>query len=82
MIQTDFEGAAMLRSIEGIYRAGQVTLLEPVPPACEGKVIVTFLQPYDMEPAGGDMTKAQAADLKLRLRAFHDDWDSPAGPHR
>ena len=68
----------MLKSVTGIYRAGKVELVEvPVNIADETSVIVTFLESgaIDLQERGID--EAQAADLRARLQAFAEDWDSP-----
>ena len=68
----------MLKSVTGIYRAGKVELVEvPVNIADETSVIVTFLESgaIDLQERGID--EAQAADLRARLQAFVEDWDSP-----
>jgi hypothetical protein len=43
----------------------------------ETRVIVTFLEgaPIDLRARGID--EAQAAELRARLAAFAEDWDSP-----
>jgi hypothetical protein len=68
----------VFKSVEGIYRDGQIVLLETPDDIEEARVIVTFL------PASGAVNlrergidESQAADLRLRLRAFTDDWDRP-----
>ena len=68
----------MLKSVTGIYRAGKVELVEvPVNIADETSIIVTFLESgaIDLQERGID--EAQAADLRARLQAFAEDWDSP-----
>ena len=65
----------MVKSVEGIYRAGKVELLEPPPQGAEGRVIVTFLSvPAAVNLAERGMDLAQAADLRRRLAAFSEDW--------
>ena len=69
----------MLTAIEGIYRNGQVELREqPANLPEESRVIVTFLDPaagIDLRTCGID--SAQALDLRARLAAFAEEWDSP-----
>ena len=68
----------MLRSIPGVYREGVVELAEKPSDISEANVIVTFL-PASMEidlPSRGIDTK-QAADLRVRLSAFAEDWNHP-----
>jgi len=68
----------MLKSVEGVYRAGKVELLEPAPQGAAGRVIVTFLsdaRAVDLTERAID--RQQAADLRGRLAAFAEDWQRP-----
>lgn len=67
----------MSKSIEGIYRQGKIELTEiPIDVPEEARVVVTFLEPnYDLRERGIDET--QAADLRVRLNQFVEDWESP-----
>ena len=66
----------MVKSVEGIYRAGKVELLEPPPDGAEGRVIVTFLSvPAVVNLAERGIDPAEAADLRRRLAAFAEDWE-------
>ena len=67
----------MSKSIAGIYRDGKVELTEVPLDVPEGtRVRVTFTEAtYDLRELGID--EAQAADLRARLRAFAEDWESP-----
>ena len=66
----------MVKSVEGIYRAGKVELLEPPPDGAEGRVIVTFLSgPAAVNLAERGIDPADAADLRRRLAAFAEDWE-------
>lgn len=68
----------MLKTIEGIYRNGKIELTErPGHVPDEARVIVTFLETkwVDLQRRGID--EAQAAELRARLAAFAEDWDSP-----
>lgn len=73
----------MLKSIEGTYREGRVSLSETPEDLKEARVIVTFLsdtlanttQPNLLSDYGID--EAQAADLRWRLRSFEEDWNRP-----
>ena len=68
----------MLKSIEGIFRNGKIELLEPPPQMEEMRVLVTFLPrqgTVDLNECGID--RAQAAELRTRLRTFAEDWDRP-----
>ena len=68
----------MLKSIVGIYHDGKIELMEaPTNIPDKTQVIVTFLEsgPIDLQTRGID--KAQAADLRARLKTFAEDWESP-----
>jgi hypothetical protein len=67
----------MLKSVEGIYREGRIELLESLPAALEGKVIVTFLSPGAVDLTERGIDERQAADLRQRLKTFAEDWDRP-----
>jgi hypothetical protein len=67
----------MLKSVEGIYRNGQIELLESPPADLEGKVIVTFLNGASVDLAKRCIDERQAADLRQRLKPFGEDWDRP-----
>jgi hypothetical protein len=68
----------VLTSVEGVYRKGKVELVEPpddVPD--DTRVIVTFLGGRGVDLRMRGMTEEDAAELRARLAAFADDWDSP-----
>ena len=68
----------MLKSVEGIFKDGKVEFLEALPEGAKGRVIVTFLEngsTVDLSERGIDQT--HAADLRRRLSAFAEDWESP-----
>lgn len=68
----------MLTSITGVYRDGRIELAEaPRDMPDETRVIVTFLASgrIALPPLGID--EARAAELRARLAAFAEDWDSP-----
>ncbi len=70
----------MLKSVEGVYRAGKIELTEPVPKEIEGPVIVTFLSDTSnsaVDLARRGIDRQQAADLRTRLAAFAEDWQRP-----
>lgn len=69
----------MLSSIEGIYRHGMIELLETHAEINDDTyVIVTFLQsgPVNNLKARG-LDARHAADLRHRLAAFAEEWESP-----
>lgn len=68
----------MLRSVEGIYRDGEIQLLEKPQDLKEARVIVTFLPkegPIDLRARGID--EAQAANLRWRFQTIAEDWERP-----
>ena len=69
----------MLKSVEGIFRNGQVELLEPVQDVDGTRVIVTFLskEPRSVNLIDYGIGPSQALDLRNRLSAFAEDWDRP-----
>ena len=67
----------MLKSFEGVYRDGQIELLESPPPEAEGKVIVTFLSSGSVDLSQRGIDERHAADLRQRLKSIAEDWDRP-----
>ena len=68
----------MLTTIEGVYRGGKVELPElPSDIHEDTPVIVTFLPTHSIDLRGRGIDKTQAADLRERLTAFAEDWESP-----
>lgn len=68
----------MLRAIRGHYKNGKVEFYEE-PQLEEGEIIITFLNSdesgsVDLRARG--ITKADAAELKSRLKTFEDDWNA------
>ena len=67
-----------LKTYEGIYRDGIVELTTVpygVPEATP--VLVTFLETKGVSLRERGIDEAQAAELRARLAAFAEDWDSP-----
>ena len=65
-------------TVEGIYRDGEVELLELLAEAEGSRVVVTWIhpaEPVDLRERGIDAS--QAADLRRRLAPFAEDWDRP-----
>ena len=68
----------MLNTVEGIYRNGQVELMESPNNLLEGtRAIVTFLETKTIDLAPHGIDKAQAAILRTSLATFTEDWNSP-----
>jgi len=68
----------MLSSVQGVYRDGKVELEEkPADMADETPVIVTFLTRGAIDLKTHGISEAQAAELRSRLAAFAEDWESP-----
>ena len=68
----------MLKSIEGVYRNGEIELAEvPSSVGNETRVIVTFLENNGIDLRTRGIDTPQAADLRARLATFAEDWDSP-----
>ena len=68
----------MLKSIEGIYRQGKVELAKPPTDVKDNTlVIVTFLDSSAIDLELHGMNQAKAADLRSRLEAFAEEWESP-----
>jgi hypothetical protein len=68
----------MLTTVEGIYRNGQVELVENPNNLLEGtRVIVTFLETKTIDLTSQGIDKAQAAVLRTSLATFAEDWNSP-----
>ena len=71
-------GLLMLTSVEGLYRNGEIELMEvPTDVRRETRVIVTFLKPGLIDLRARGIDEAHAADLRGRLATFAEDWDSP-----
>jgi hypothetical protein len=65
-------------TVEGVYRHGKVELKEmPSQAPEEAPVLVTFLQAGSVDLRAHGIDAAQAAELRARLGAMAQDWDSP-----
>ncbi len=68
----------MLTSVRGVYRKGRVRLTEvPKNVRDDTRVIVTFLDSGGIDLRKRGIRRAQAAELRARLAAFANDWESP-----
>jgi hypothetical protein len=67
----------MLTSVQGVYRKGKVELVEQPRNVCDDtRVIVTFLDAPRIDLRARGIDEAQAAELRARLAAFAEEWDS------
>ena len=64
-------------TIEGIYQDGKVEISTLPVPTGPSRVLVTFLEPVEIDLAARGITPAQAADLRARLSTFAEDWERP-----
>jgi hypothetical protein len=64
----------MLKCVEGVYRNGEVELLESPPNVTEARVIVTFLE---HSPPSPSLSPDELAELRGKLAAWEDDWNAP-----
>lgn len=68
----------MLTSVEGVYVDGVIKLAEQPALVLPGAhAIVTFLPASTVDLRAHDIDAVQAAELRGRLSAFAEDWDSP-----
>jgi hypothetical protein len=68
----------MLKTIEGVYRNGQVVLSEsPADVGDDTPVLVTFLKAGEVDLRARGLSEEDAAELRARLAAIGEDWDSP-----
>jgi hypothetical protein len=68
----------MLTTVQGIYRNGQIELVENPNNLLEGtRVIVTFLETKTIDLSSYGIDKAQAELLRTSLATFAEDWNSP-----
>lgn len=65
-------------TLEGTYQNGIVKLSEtPSASATAVRVLVTFLEPVEIDLAARGISREQAADLRHRLSPIAEDWNSP-----
>jgi len=69
----------MLTSIKGVYRNGQIELIvTPVDVPDETQVIIIFLSSPVLDLSAYGIVESQAAEIRVRLSTFAEDWDSPS----
>jgi len=75
--RANFAGIAMLISIEGIYRDGQIVLKEPPSEVqTETPVIVIFIDARKVDLQAQGIGASQAGELRAALATF-EDWNEP-----
>ena len=68
----------MLTSFEGLYRNGQIKILDLPTGIPDGtRVIVTFLKTNDIDLESLGINKTEAQILRSSLVTFAEEWDSP-----
>ncbi len=68
----------MLTTVEGVYRDGKIELSDIPRDVRDGMpVIVTFLTPSFTDLRTRGIDELQAGDLRARLAAFAEEWESP-----
>lgn len=64
-------------TLEGMYKDGKVEIAALPASVGQSRVLVTFLEPVEIDLASRGMTREQAADLRARLSTCAEDWDRP-----
>jgi hypothetical protein len=68
----------MLTTVEGVFQDGIVKLKEEPPSDLAGSsVLVTFLPHGGVDLREQGINPEEAAELRARLSAFAEDWNSP-----
>ena len=68
----------MLTTVEGVFEDGVIKLAEQPPAVQRGApVIVTFLSAAGVDLRERGIGQEQARELRARLSAFAEDWESP-----
>lgn len=68
----------MLTAVQGVYRRGKIELVKvPSKLREETPVLVTFVEPDNVDLRAQGIDEVQAADLRARLATFVEDWSSP-----
>lgn len=63
--------------IEGTYKDGRIVLTEKPSDVTESKVLVTFLETKQIDLRERGISRQQAGDLRARLGAIAEDWNTP-----
>ncbi len=64
-------------TVEGIYHNGTVELPKLPIEIGQARVLVTFLEPVEIDLAARGIDMAHAADLRARLSTCAEDWERP-----
>ena len=67
----------MSKTLQGIYRNGRVELVGLPGNLREGPVLITFLEPGEVDLPAKGMDEEHAADLRARLSRFDEGWSGP-----
>ncbi len=68
----------MLTTVEGVFEDGVIKLAEqPAAVQPGAPVIVTFLSATRVDLRAHGIGQEEARDLRARLSAFAEDWESP-----
>jgi hypothetical protein len=62
-------------TIEGTYKDGTIVLTDPPADVTESRVLVTFVQPEQINLAERGIDRDEAAELRAKLSTISDDWD-------
>jgi hypothetical protein len=65
------------KTVQGIFRNGQIELAETPLDVDEARVIVTFLPKGSVNLSERGIEADQAASLRVRLSSFTQDWELP-----
>jgi hypothetical protein len=66
-----------MQTVEGIFKNGQIVLMETPSDITESKVLVTFLETKQINLQERGINKKQAAELRNKFSAIAEDWNRP-----
>jgi hypothetical protein len=64
-------------TIEGIYKNGQIVLIDAPTQISEAKVLVTFLDAGQINLTERGIDEERAAELRSKLNTIVQDWNRP-----
>ena len=68
----------MSKTFQGVCRNGRIELLEePADTIKDGPVLITFLEPGEVDLKARGIGEKQAANLRGRLARFAEEWEGP-----